>query len=104
MPELQVHPYQVCDFIHAELDRRLCPVRAQHQLDVVANRIFAANRAADIVVDMEKCAYVSSAGLRVIIAMQKRTSAGGSLRFCNVSAGVMDVFVSTGFDTILSFE
>lgn len=77
---------------------------ASSQLDVVASRIFAADRTADIVVDMEKCSYVSSAGLRVIVTMQKRTSAGGSLRFCHVSADVMDVFVSMGFDSILAFE
>lgn len=74
------------------------------QLDVVASRIFAADRTADIVVDMEKCSYVSSAGLRVIVTMQKRTSAGGSLRFCHVGADVMDIFVSTGFNSILVFE
>ena len=58
----------------------------------------------DIVVDMAACDFVSSAGLRVIVAMQKRASAGGSLAFRNVQPEVMDVFEMTGFDSILTIE
>ena len=58
----------------------------------------------DIVVDMAKCDFVSSAGLRVIVAMQKRAAAGGSLVFRNVAPEVMDVFQMTGFDKILTIE
>ena len=58
----------------------------------------------DIVVDMEECAFVSSAGLRVIVAMQKHASASnGTLAFRSVSDDVMDVFSMTGFDKILTF-
>lgn len=58
----------------------------------------------DIVVDMANCEFVSSAGLRVIVAMQKRATVGGSLVFCNVQPEVMEVFSMTGFDKILTFE
>ena len=58
----------------------------------------------DIAVDMAKCEFVSSAGLRVIVAMQKRAAAGGSLVFRNVVADVMDMFDMTGFSNILTFE
>ena len=58
----------------------------------------------DIVVDMSACDFVSSAGLRVIVAMQKRAAAGGSLVFKSVQTEVMDVFEMTGFDKILTFE
>lgn len=60
--------------------------------------------AVDLVVDMSGCDFVSSAGLRVIVAMQKRAVVEGSLVFRSVQDGVMDVFRMTGFDTILSFE
>lgn len=59
---------------------------------------------ADIAVDMAECSFVSSAGLRVIVAMQKHAAAGGSLVFRNVVPEVMDVFQMTGFDNILTFE
>lgn len=58
----------------------------------------------DIAVDMAACDFVSSAGLRVIVAMQKRAAVGGSLVFRNVQSEVMDVFQMTGFDKILTFE
>ena len=58
----------------------------------------------DIAVDMAECAFVSSAGLRVIVAMQKRAATGDSLVFRNVLPEVMDVFQMTGFDNILTFE
>ncbi|MGI6220835.1 MAG: STAS domain-containing protein [Coriobacteriales bacterium] len=57
-----------------------------------------------MVVDMAKCEYVSSAGLRVIVAMQKHAMAGGSLVFRNVVPEVMDVFEMTGFNKLLTFE
>ncbi len=58
----------------------------------------------DIVVDMGKCDFVSSAGLRVIVAMQKRAAVEGSLVFRNVLPEVMEVFEMTGFDKILTIE
>ena len=60
---------------------------------------------ADIAVDMGACEFVSSAGLRVIVAMQKRAAlTSSSLVFRNVQPDVMDVFQMTGFDGILTFE
>ena len=58
----------------------------------------------DIAVNMEECDFVSSAGLRVIVAMQKHATPSGSLVFRNVVPGVMEVFEMTGFDKILTFE
>lgn len=58
----------------------------------------------DIVVDMAACEFVSSAGLRVIVAMQKRAVTEGSLVFRNVQPDVMDVFDMTGFSKILTVE
>ena len=58
----------------------------------------------EIAIDMADCDFVSSAGLRVIVAMQKRAAAGGSLVFRNVVPEVMDVFQMTGFNKILTFE
>lgn len=58
----------------------------------------------DLVVDMAECEFVSSAGLRVIVAMQKRAVVEGSLVFRNVQPEVADVFSMTGFDKILTIE
>ena len=73
------------------------------QLDEYATQL-ASKNITDIVVDMADCDFVSSAGLRVIVAMQKRAAKGGSLVFRNVVSDVMDVFQMTGFDKILTIE
>ena len=73
------------------------------QLDEFAADL-ASKGVTEVVVDMSKCEFVSSAGLRVIVAMQKRAAVGGSLVFRSVVPDVMDVFEMTGFDKILTFE
>lgn len=83
--------------IEGRLDTNTSP-----QLEEYAGELYAKG-VTDIVVDMAKCEFVSSAGLRVIVAMQKRAAVGGSLVFRNVVPDVMDVFTMTGFDKILTF-
>ena len=52
--------------------------------------------------DCEKLAYVSSAGLRVLLATQKKMKA--SMKLTNVCELVMEVFEMTGFADILVIE
>ena len=73
------------------------------QLQDYAQKLYAKG-VNDIAIDMGQCEFVSSAGLRVIVAMQKRAATGGSLVFRGVISDVMDVFEMTGFDKILTFE
>ena len=73
------------------------------QLEEFANNMFESGKL-DLVVDMSACDFVSSAGLRVIVAMQKRVVNDGSLVFRGVQSDVMDVFEMTGFSKILTFE
>ena len=84
--------------LEGRLDTNTAP-----QLEQFAGNLFDAGKN-EILVDMEKCDFVSSAGLRVIVAMQKRVMTGGSLAFSNVQAEVMDVFEMTGFNKLLTFE
>lgn len=58
----------------------------------------------DLVFDMEKLEYVSSAGLRVILAAQKKMSKIGSFKIVSVCDTVMEVFEITGFADILTIE
>ena len=59
----------------------------------------------NIVIDMEKLRYTSSAGLRVILALQNRIDeVGGSLVFKNVNSMIREVFDDTGFSDILTIE
>ena len=58
----------------------------------------------NLVLDFEKVDYLSSAGLRVLLMARKTMSKQGNMVLRNVNKEIMDIFVMTGFDTILSFE
>ena len=55
-----------------------------------------------IVIDCEKLSYISSAGLRVLLAAQKKTK--GAMKLIGVCELVMEVFEMTGFADILVIE
>ena len=55
-----------------------------------------------IIIDCEKMSYISSAGLRVLLAAQKKTK--GAMKLKNVCELVMEVFEMTGFADILVIE
>ena len=84
------------------LDGRL-DTNTSPQLEEAVGKLFDEGKN-DLVFDLAACDFVSSAGLRVIVATQKRVMAGGSLVFRNVQSEVMDVFDMTGFSKILTFE
>lgn len=58
-----------------------------------------------IKLDFNSLAYVSSAGLRVLLMGQKAATAkGGSMTITGVSEEIMEVFEMTGFSSILNIE
>lgn len=57
-----------------------------------------------LVFDLAKLEYISSAGLRVLLAMQKLMNRQGAMLLRNVNEAVMEVFEVTGFSDILSIE
>lgn len=58
----------------------------------------------ELVLDMAKLEYVSSAGLRVILSAQKKMSRLGGMKLLSVCDAVMEVFEITGFIDILVIE
>ena len=58
----------------------------------------------ELVIDMEKLEYISSAGLRVLLAAQKEMSKQGTMAISGVNDTVMEVFEVTGFVDILTIE
>ncbi|MBQ1303262.1 MAG: STAS domain-containing protein [Firmicutes bacterium] len=58
----------------------------------------------DLTMDFSGLEYISSAGLRVLLATQKIMNKQGAMRVINVNEVVMDVFDVTGFADILTIE
>ena len=58
----------------------------------------------NLVLDLKNLEYISSAGLRVLLAAQKKMQQVGKMKVINVCELVMDVFEMTGFADILTIE
>ncbi|MCR4688739.1 MAG: STAS domain-containing protein [Saccharofermentans sp.] len=72
-----------------ELDAALSPI-----LDSVDELTF----------DLTKLEYISSAGLRVLLATHKALSKKGGMKVTNVNEMIMEIFEVTGFSDILTIE
>lgn len=60
--------------------------------------------ATELILDLEKLEYISSAGLRIILKAQKIMSSKGKLKLIHVNKSVMEVFDITGFTDLLTIE
>jgi len=58
----------------------------------------------ELTLDFSKLEYISSAGLRVLLAAQKEMNHRGSMKVTHVNETVMEVFEITGFSDILTIE
>ena len=83
--------------VEGNLDTNTSP-DAQNYLDQLVD-----SGSQKILISFESTNYVSSAGLRVVLATAKLLSKnGGDLRLCSLSSTVHDVFEISGFTTILN--
>ncbi len=83
--------------IEGKLDTQSSP-DAQAQLTQLIDQ-----GATKLVVNFEKLAYISSAGLRVLLAAAKQLKGNsGELRICSLNEVVQEVFDISGFTTILT--
>ncbi len=83
--------------IEGNLDTNTSPEAQEHFDGLIENG------ASRILVDCEKVDYISSAGLRVLLATVKRLkAAGGGLRISGLNETVQEVFDISGFSTILA--
>ena len=92
--------YNVSDGnLNIALDGRLDTTTAP-ELESFINKNYDGVMALNI--DCEGLAYISSAGLRVLLSAQKKTK--GAMKLTNVCELVMEVFEMTGFADILVIE
>ena len=58
--------------------------------------------ATNVLLDLGGLAYISSAGLRVILmAAQKLKAKGGALRLCSLAPMILEVFEVSGFSKLI---
>lgn len=81
-------------FLEGRLDTMTAP-----QLERVLKKEI--NDITELIFDFAGIEYVSSAGLRVLLAAQKVMNRQGSMTIKHVNETVMDVFEVTGFSEIL---
>ena len=58
----------------------------------------------ELVLDLKDLVYVSSAGLRVFLLVQKTMNKKGSMTLCNVCDDIKEVLTITGFADIFTIE
>ena len=56
----------------------------------------------ELTLDLEKLEYISSAGLRVLLAAQKEMNKRGTMKIAQVGETIMEIFEVTGFSEILT--
>ncbi|HIS01020.1 MAG TPA: STAS domain-containing protein [Candidatus Excrementavichristensenella intestinipullorum] len=81
------------------LEGRLDTVTAPQLEAALSN---ALDGVTELTLDFAKLEYISSAGLRVLLATQKKMNKQGSMKLTHVCEAVMEVFEVTGFSDILS--
>ena len=84
-------------------------IRAQDRLDSANAQVFCdyldaaiQSAGACVVIDMQGLDYISSAGLRAVLqALRKLEQQDGKLAICSLTAGVRNVFETSGFDQLI---
>jgi anti-anti-sigma factor len=99
---ITINKTQENDKLTLSLEGRLDTVTAPGLQDALIPAFDTAN---EIRLDFTKLAYVSSAGLRVLLVGQKTAKAkNASMTLYGVSEEIMEVFDMTGFSDMLSIE
>ena len=95
--EKQVNAEAVTLIVSGRLDTQTAP-ELEKELDSILPGM------KELTFDLTNLAYVSSAGLRVILKAQKAMNAQGSMKLTGVNDSIMEVFDITGFLDILTIE
>jgi len=66
---------------------------------------FFSNVEQSVIIDFKKLEYISSAGLGVLLAVNKKLSdSGNSVKLINMNEHIRDIFRYAGFDKIFEIE
>ena len=82
-------------YLEGRLDTSTSPILEEYVDNKIAD-------CSNLVVDMQRLEYISSAGLRVLLSMQKIMDGQGRMEIRHVNDIVMEVFEITGFADVLT--
>jgi len=89
------------DYLVIEFDGRLDAVTADEVEVQIYDLINLGNK--NIIFDFSNLTFISSLGLRVVLATLKKIKAlSGKLRVCNMNEEITEVFEISGFNSIFS--
>ena len=92
------------------LEEKVLNVKVEGRLDTAtapeleAELAEVIDEADELVFNLEGLEYMSSAGLRILLATQKKMNLKGGMKVTNVNEIVREVFEVTGFADILTIE
>ena len=98
---MEIHVTKTDKTLLVELDGRL-DTTTSPELERTLKTEIADNE--NLILDFAKLAYISSAGLRVLLAAQKVMNRQGTMVIRNVNETIMEVFEVTGFADFLTIE
>ena len=96
---LTIAKHRIDDNLVITLEGRLDSTNSQELMDTISNSLQGVT---DLVIDLEKLEYMSSAGLRVMLSAQKMMNKQGKMTVRNVSELVKSVFAITGMDSVIN--
>ncbi len=83
--------------VEGRLDTATAPALEEELAEVM-------EEAEELVFDLEGLEYMSSAGLRILLATQKKMAQKGGMKVVNVNDVIKEIFDITGFSDILTIE
>ena len=83
--------------VEGRLDTATAPALEEELAEVM-------DEAEELVFDLEGLEYMSSAGLRSLLATQKKMAQKGGMKVVNVNDVIKEIFDITGFSDILTIE
>ena len=96
--DFQVNGEHMTIALEGRLDTLTAP-ELQKELDG-----YQLSEISEIVLDLSKLEYISSAGLRVLLSAHKIMRDRGGMKVTHVNEIVKEVFDVTGFSSIFTFE
>ena len=100
-PNMTINKTQNGSTLTLSLEGRLDTVTSPELEKVISYSIEGVK---ELIIDLEKLDYISSAGLRVLLSAQKKMNVQGTMKVVHVNEVVSEVFDITGFCDILTIE